>query len=82
MIDRRLLIFAAALLALGILALMGWTPPVLWARAQEFVNNATGAASATRNQSEKREKRDQEIGAMIDSVEGTEKKQPIRRRNP
>lgn len=82
MIDRRLLIFGAALLALGVLALMGWTPPVLWARARDFVSNATGAATATRKQSDRREKRTEEVGTVIDSIEGAEKKQPVRRRNP
>ena len=43
MVDRRLVFWIAVLLAFGVLALLGWTPPVLWARAQAFVANATGA---------------------------------------
>ncbi len=82
MIDRRLFVWGAVLLALGVLALMGWTPPVLWARAREFVSNATGAATATREQSDRREKRVEEVGSVIDSMDGKEKKTPVRRRNP
>ena len=75
MIDRRLLFWGAVLLAFGVLALMGWTPPVLWARAQAFVANATGAASATRAQSERREKRQKEVGTLLDSIGGKDEKE-------
>lgn len=66
--DRRLLFGLAVLVALAVLALMGLTPPVLWARAQDFVANMSGAATATRTQSDRREMRDKEVGAVIDSM--------------
>ena len=80
MIDRRFLFICAVLLAFGLLAFFGLTPPVLWQKAQEFVSGATGAATTTHQQSRQREKRVGEVDTVLDGLPGEAEKKAERER--
>jgi hypothetical protein len=85
MVDRRLFFVGAIVVALIFLSLIGLPPKVLWQKLQEFTSNATGAAVATRKQSNKREEHHNEVGQVLDGLPNEKKDSwadPKRRNQP
>ncbi len=73
MVDRRLFFVGAVVIALVFLSLIGLPPKVLWQKLQEFTHSATGAAVATRKQSNKRGEQHNEMEQVLDGLPNEKK---------
>ncbi|MBC8139442.1 MAG: hypothetical protein H8F28_26490 [Fibrella sp.] len=73
MIDRRLFVVGAVVLALVVLSLIGLPPKVLWQKIQEFTSGAGGAANATLKQADARGQKIDEAKQILDALPGEKK---------